>query len=159
MYKIGDQMNIKISPNRWSCVPCAFATVIDVELETLLDLIKHDGSEIIHQDLEEPLCRRGFTCQELAIVLWNLGYFVGSFDWEPFAMTDKEHYYTVYYEETEKIFDSIMQNSLGVILGRIRDTENTHAAAWNGIQCFDPTGFIYPVSKYEIYSYHPVIQL
>lgn len=159
MYKIGDEMHIKISPNRWSCVPYAFATAIDADPTTLIELLQHDGSEIIFPHLEEPLCRRGFTCPELSMVLWGIGYLVGCFDYEPTAMVDKENWYTVKYPNADKLFESIMANSLGVVLARIKGTDTTHATAWNGEKCFDPMGFIYPISRYEIYSYYPIVRL
>ena len=154
MYILGDEMLIKSTPNRWSCVPAAFATAINVEVQTLIEKIGHDGSEIIFPDLEEPLCRRAFHVQELCIALFSLGYFVSGYDCLPLALCDEDHMYTVEYPDEKALFKEIMSNSIGVGCGRIQNTNTTHAFAWNGERCYDPQGFIYPLSRYELYSYN-----
>lgn len=53
------------NPNPWSCLPASFATVLEVQLEAILAIVGHDGSEITHVGLGEPLCRRGFHPQEM----------------------------------------------------------------------------------------------
>lgn len=57
------------NPNAWSCLPTAFAIALDVPVETIISLIGHDGSEITHAGLPEPLNRRGFHPQELIKIL------------------------------------------------------------------------------------------
>jgi len=157
MYNIRDEMVIKVQPNRWTCIPAAFATLLDMEIQTLLELVGHDGSEIIFDDLGEPYKRRAFLVQEFSLALWSLGYFVGDFLARPIAYTDQDHWYELKYHNSDVVFKEIMFNSIGVILGKTQ-TENAHATAWNGEKCYDSTGFIYPLEKYEIYSYHPVMK-
>lgn len=53
------------NPNAWSCLPTAFAIALEVSLEAVLGVVGHDGSEITHAGLPEPLCRRGFHPQEM----------------------------------------------------------------------------------------------
>lgn len=53
------------NPNAWSCLPTAFAMALGVDLNYILKDIGHDGSEITHAGLPEPLNRRGFHMQEL----------------------------------------------------------------------------------------------
>ena len=154
MYNLGDELLIHTQPNNWSCVPSAFATALNIEIDTLLELIGHDGSEIIFSDLQEPLCYRGFHIQELVYALWVLGYNVVSFEVEPLAFTDEQHVFTLTF--TPEDFERVMSDSIGVGCGRIADTEKTHAFAWNGSKCYDPTGFIYPLSRFDLYSYHAI---
>lgn len=52
------------NPNAWSCLPAAFATALDVPIEAVLGIVGHDGSEITHAGLPEPMNRRGFHPQE-----------------------------------------------------------------------------------------------
>jgi hypothetical protein len=156
VYSRGQAMEIREQPNRWSCVAAAFATVLDMNLSTLIEAIGHDGSEIMFEDLPEPICRRAFNLQELGFVLWRLGYVVGHYDVEPLAILDEHHIYNLTYPDTEARFKELMDNTVGVGCGLIRGTDKTHAFAWNGLSCYDPTGFIYPLSRYELYSYHPV---
>lgn len=53
------------NPNKWSCLPTAFAIALDVSVESVIKFIGHDGSKITHAGLPEPMCRRGFHPQEL----------------------------------------------------------------------------------------------
>lgn len=53
------------TPNGWSCLPTAFAIALEVPLDAVLGIVGHDGSEITHAGLPEPLCRRGFHPQEM----------------------------------------------------------------------------------------------
>ena len=53
------------NPNAWSCLPAAFATALQVPIEAILAIVGHDGGEITHAGLGEPLCRRGFHPQEM----------------------------------------------------------------------------------------------
>jgi hypothetical protein len=53
------------NPNAWSCLPTAFANVLDLELDRVLFYLGHDGSEIVRAGLPDPLCRKGFHPHEL----------------------------------------------------------------------------------------------
>lgn len=156
MFKLGEKMVIRTQPNNWSCTVAATATVLDIEISTLVELIGHDGSEIVFDDLPDPLCRRSFSLQEIGFALWNLGYIFTGFDVEPLGIVDEDHMYSISYPDGEKRFEKLMKQTVGVGCGKIVCTDITHAFAWNGIKCFDPTGFIYPVSRYELYSYHVI---
>ncbi len=76
------------NPNEWSCLPAAFASALSVRLEAVLGCIGHDGSEITHPDLDEPLCRRGFHPQEMIkmCLLGKMG--VTRVELHPSAMAD-----------------------------------------------------------------------
>ena len=58
-------MKTQRNPNSWSCLPAAFATALEVPLEAVIGIVGHDGSEITHAGLPEPMNRRGFHPQEL----------------------------------------------------------------------------------------------
>jgi len=51
--------------SEFSCLLDCFAFALDTTSGNLIHLLKHDGSEIIHPDLPEPFCRRGFDVFEL----------------------------------------------------------------------------------------------
>ncbi len=53
------------NPNAWSCLPTAFAIALGVSVEAVIATVGHDGSEITHAGLPEPLNRRGFHPQEM----------------------------------------------------------------------------------------------
>ena len=156
MYRLGDEMIIREQPNRWSCTVAATATVLDIDISTLVEAIGHDGSEIMFPDLPEPLNRRAFNLQEIGFALWRLGFYFGHFDFIPLSILDTDHIYEVHYDDVEKRFQDLMSRTVGVGCGRILNLDKTHAFAWNGQKCYDPTGFVYPLSRFELYSFHPV---
>ena len=55
-------MRIQIQPNRWSCLPTAFAIVCDMHVEELIRKIGHDGSSIKYKDDRPQI---GFNIQEI----------------------------------------------------------------------------------------------
>ena len=73
------------NPNAWSCLPASFASVLEVSLDAILAVIGHDGSEITHAGLPDPLQRRGFHPQELIKVCLQDGKFVTSVELNPCA--------------------------------------------------------------------------
>ena len=144
-------MIIVEQPNLWSCMPAAFATATGIPIFSLLESIGHDGSEIIFPDLPEPLCRRGFHGQELSRALLAFGFCVASFESRPFGYLDEEHTF----EFNEDLL-SIMDDSIGVLGGRVRSTGKLHAVAWDGTQCYDPNGFTHDRNYYEAEIYYRI---
>lgn len=144
-------MLIVEQPNIWSCVPAAFATATNIPFETLLEKIGHDGSEIIFPDLEEPLRRRAFHIQELVRALFDLGWIVSTYEFEFQAFIDEQHIHNIIYsdKENEAFIKKLFHDSFGVIGAIVKSTGKYHAVAWDGKQCYDPIGFIYPLSKYD----------
>ena len=144
-------MNIVISPNAWSCLPAAFATATGVPFETLLENIGHDGSEIVFEDRPDPECRRAFTSQEVAIALLDYGFLVGTFESYSSGCLDETHQYELDHSDVVR---RIMNDSIGVLGVVVKSTENLHAVAWDGLRCYDPTGFIYPLDSYRVQVYY-----
>lgn len=72
-------MKLLRQPNKWSCLPTAFAMAMDVSLESLLERIGHNGSEICWPNLPDPLCRRSFHEQELFYAADYFGWLVTPF--------------------------------------------------------------------------------
>jgi hypothetical protein len=138
------------APNLWSCMPAAFATVTGVPIEKILISIGHDGSTIVFPDLPEPLNHRGFIGQEMCRALLEYGFCFATFDAELLGILDDEHYFT----ESEEHFAELLADSIGVIGCRVPSTGRLHSVAWDGHQCYDPTGFIRPLSYYEPLTYY-----
>ncbi len=61
-------MKIQKQPNMWSCLPTAFAMVLDIPVNQVIQEIGHDGSEITWPELIEPFKRRSFHLQEMSKV-------------------------------------------------------------------------------------------
>lgn len=72
-------MRLIKSPNRWSCLPTAFAMAMEVDLDTIIREVGHDGSRILFPKLPEPHCRRSFHIQELIRVAWDYGFGITEF--------------------------------------------------------------------------------
>lgn len=147
-------MIIQQVDNNWSCVPAAFATATGIPLDELLEVIGHDGSHLIFPDLEEPYCRRGFNGQELVTALFCFGWLAVQVEKIPQSITDETHIFDIIYSDPDIVMKAFMENSIGVIAGTFLSTGKRHAAAWDGQQCFDPSGMIYPLDKYEVDIYY-----
>lgn len=111
------------APNRWSCLPCAFAMALDETFEEMIFHLNHDGSEIIRPDMPEPLCRKAFDVNELLQVAIQLGYGFIALPKPPDKLK-------------------------AVLLG---ETKNgvPHAVAWTGNRVYDPAGGRYPLSDFR----------
>jgi hypothetical protein len=72
-------------PKRWQCLPTTFAMLTGLTPKGVMTYIGHDGSDITHPGLPEPLKRRGFHIQEIIDVAFELGY----------AMTEIQYYYSI----------------------------------------------------------------
>lgn len=58
----------QVKPNRWSCLPVAFANSLNVNFSSFIAIIGHDGSEIIRGEEypeDDPRSRRGFHPGEI----------------------------------------------------------------------------------------------
>lgn len=78
-------MLVQKSPNRWSCLPTAVAIALNVTVESVISWVGHDGSEITHAGLPEPMNRRGFHQQEMIEMCLMDGLAVTQIDLYPCA--------------------------------------------------------------------------
>jgi hypothetical protein len=135
------------NPNAWSCLPTAFASVLNVPVELVIAQIGHDGSEITHVGLPEPLKRRGFHPQECIEVCMRDGMAVTQIEVNPCAVptdhrgngltfaTKLKMFSTITNETCEDRFERHLFNSRGVI--DCRTTHGMgHALAYEGYETF-----------------------
>jgi hypothetical protein len=78
-------MEIQVQPNRWSCLPTAFAMVLDIPVSQIFDYLGHNGEAIVWPQLEEPRCRRSFHIQEMIDFCFSKKYSVTGIDAIPMA--------------------------------------------------------------------------
>jgi hypothetical protein len=131
-------------PNRWSCMATAFAIALGIPVEKLVEIIGHDGSEII-SPAEEPHGRRGFSAQECIDVALSMGFactqiellpaldFPGGFRkliTFPHAATSVGGNWTR--------FTKHVSSSRGVIAGNGK--RHGHAVAYENRLIYDPAG-------------------
>jgi len=155
-------MIIQSLPNRWSCMPCSFATATGIPVQRIIDAVGHDGSSIIFPDLEEPLCRRGFLGGEIVTAMLELGYIVATYEYTPFGIVTPQHHFSVNYEgDRLEFFKRICQDSDGVLAGTTKSTRVKHAVAYEGSshKIYDPLGFIYPFDRIVPEIYYRLVEL
>lgn len=129
-------MLLQKKPNPWSCLPTAFAIVIERPVQQIFDYLGHDGGEITNPYLPEPYKRRGFHIQEMIDFCWHIGYSVTPIEFCPCLAVENRPDVIVYpvngLERIQKYLDSIE----GVLTGI--DTFNRHALAWDRKDAIDP---------------------
>lgn len=136
-------MRLLRQPNRWSCLPTAFAMLADVTLQDVLDECGHDGSEILFPNLIEPVCRRSFHIEELQYVALTYGFclvhYVPGIVYEPSLGCSAELLFT-------EFFLDVYGSNNGLLLGKPKDKTLGHAVAWDAKEglIYDPNGTKYP---------------
>lgn len=144
-------MKLYLQDNAWSCVPTAFAMVLDVLPKDIYEMVDHDGSEILYPDLRDPFARRGFHIQEMIICALKLGIACVPLDREVELQPPVE------VEPRILSFENHLEHYLslrsGVLIGWIND--NHHAVAWchHEQKIYDPTGLKRPLSDFSIETF------
>lgn len=148
------QIQIQIQPNKWSCLPTAFAMAIDVPVAKVIEDICHDGSKIIFPEYDDPFCRRSFHIQELTDICLKRGFAVVPIENQPISEA-KNHQYNV--PVHNKRLEYYLVNYTGVLIGMIQ-TDRPHAVAWNGHRILDPNGTDYNVIDFRIDIFFLIIK-
>lgn len=115
--------------NGWSCLPRAFAKALGVPLEEVLEIIGHDGSEIVHPSLPDPLCRRSFHPQEMIDVCEQYGAIVTEIQ-RTYASQPKQAT-TPFTVNNEARWFRHLHTYKGVLAG-INSRGVPHATYWDG---------------------------
>lgn len=151
-------MGLQLKPYQWACSITALAMTIDVPVVELMELLGHDGSEIIWDHLPEPMCRRGFHSQELIHLAWRFGYTVTPFEIFPCirAMYGAIDDYPVILNEGENAnwrqFFDVIRETKGIIEGRCEPGGCHHAMHFDHNEVFDPDGHQFTYSRKECES-------
>jgi len=140
-------MLLQLKPERWMCVPTAFAMALDVPVADLLAAVGHDGSKITFPGLPEPTCRRGFHIQELIAVALSRGFAVTPVELFPvIASADGRLTHTVLYPDNNwRRFTDAIRHSRGVIEGG--GIRCGHTVAYDHGRIYDPDGPVYDYSR------------
>lgn len=134
------------NPNAWSCLPTAFASVLNVEVDLVIAQIGHDGSEITHAGLPEPLKRRGFHPQECIEICLRDGLAATLVEVNPCAVPSAQPglmtaahspkmFSRIEGESCQNRFERHLFNTRGVIDCRTRGGLG-HALAYEGYETF-----------------------
>lgn len=133
------------SPRRGWCMPTAFAMCVGCTPEAIVELIGHDGHEVIAPDLEEPSCYRGFHDQELVLALLDMGYSTTMIECNPQMIVLDSKTVDVFPDDS-RFWTALYNCRQGVIMGSGLHGI-LHAVAWDGNQIYDPAGTIYRVEQ------------
>lgn len=150
-----------LKTNCWSCALVSFAMAYDMEVEDLIKLVGHDGSEIIFPDLEEPLCRRGHHIQELVLAGFEGGLCVTPLEFAPVTGRLDRRY--VIPDQIRKgttrshWFELAIHNNRGVMTGFSTRSRCHHANAFERGTVFDPDGpsYEYTLDALERHTFIP----
>lgn len=128
--------------------------VLSYDVDKLIALLGHDGSEIAWPQFEEPLCRRGFHIQELIFIAWrNFSRTFTPFEAIPLLRCrDGEVIDIPSLPAPTWRMPEVMQHSWGIITGATMRGQ-PHAVAWDGEQIYDPNGTTYPVDQFLLETY------
>lgn len=144
-------MDLRLQPNKWSCLPAALAMVLDVPVKDVIQGLGHDGSEIIWPELPEPLKRRGFHYQELAAYCIKNRRYLLYFDLAPTQAPNERVTPYVVHGMNETI-GQLMARYSGILIGRAN-----HAVAWDGYGILDPVGKSYGLEEFEPVAFLPCV--
>ena len=143
------------TPNAWSCLAASFATVLDLSVEKIVDLVGHDGSEILWPDLNEPKKRQSFHIQEMIDVAAQYGYSVTPFEAIPRSrVKGQSSVWNVEMKDGNAYrINRYLEHGRGVLTG-VNLNGKPHAVAWDGELIHDPAGQ-FKDGVWQPYSYEP----
>ena len=128
-------LTLQCQPNKFTCLPTAFAIATGIPVDDLLQSIGHDGSDLVYGS------PRGFHPQEIIEVLFHRGWACVQFD----KITCMS--YPGGGTEREVDLKEVMK-SPGVICGTFNGQQ--HAAAWDGGRIYNPNGSIHGLVDVDI---------
>jgi hypothetical protein len=144
------------SPNCWSCTPTAFAMVLCINVDKLISLVGHDGSEKLWPELPDPHCRRGFHIQEMIEVADSLGWTVTPFEARLFSGGPNKNPKEILLRESPQLrMQRVMRNRQGVINGTT-ERGTGHSVAWDGSDAIDTNAMPFDLSKLLIHAFYAV---
>lgn len=145
-------------PNRWSCIITSYAMVLDKPIEMLIELVGHDGSEIIWPTQSEPKCRAGHTHHEMQYVARKLGfYFV---DYKPGFIYIPPGETKPMIRQFNESWKEVLAVHDGVLSGTYEGRTNAHAVAWSAKEglIYDPTGHFAKLEQFNPLYFHAAIR-
>lgn len=150
-------MKQQLQPNHWSCLPTAFASLLDVDVQEIFDFCGHDGSEKVFPEVYnfakslgdivyfDALCRRSFHIQEMVDYCYNKQVAVIEIQ-NNLISTNGDRDFEIPHNPNR--MGQYLKNNDGVLVGTINN--RCHAVAWYKGQIYDPNGTIYELIKFTI---------
>lgn len=127
------------------CLLYAAAMVLDEDPKVLIKEIGHNGLDIWWPELKDSSRYRGFHIQEIIDLCLTRQKCLVPIDifgrsapsghpqgWKLVPGIDKER------------FENHIDGAIGILIGE------THSAAWNGYEVYDPNGVIYSIDSFQV---------
>ncbi len=134
-----------LTPQKWSCLPLAFAKALNISFSRMIELIGHTGSAMVYKDKN---FRQGFHIQECIDVAQSLGVTCTPIE-HHYASTPTglETYIVGTIEEQTMRFDNYLKHTpRGILQGiRLNSKQQSigHACAWIAGRVHDSGGRTY----------------
>jgi len=150
-------MELQLKPNRWSCAITSWAMALDMPVCYAVDLIGHDGGEVVFPELAEPRCRRGHHQQELVELAMRNGVYPTPYQVLPSLRSECGQFSHPIYAYTIprfEIFSDLIKSTKGVLEGQCLRCH--HAVAYDHGRIFDPDGqeFTYSAKNCEAHGFY-----
>jgi hypothetical protein len=147
-------LTLLLQPNAWSCLPTAFAMVLQTTPAAIFEYLEHDGSEIIWPDKPEPLRRRSFHIQEMFDFCIAQYVYPVAIEALPCIYPGEVCEDEKEILEIERVVDieQYLVRRPGVLVGEYEG--NRHAVAWDGELVFDPTGYKYQINEFGLETFY-----
>ena len=146
-------MKTQVTPNRWSCLPTAFAIALDVRAGMLIKWLGHDGSRVVRPELAAPECYLGFHIQELIGYAWYMGHATTPFEANPRSTVGGEPHRIEFANGNDTRILTALYANLGVLTGQSVATGSHHAVAWDGERIYNPTGEVQGLEDFAINTF------
>ena len=141
-------MKYQKQPNRWSCLPTAFAMALDIPVEEVFEFCGHDGSATVFPDCVDPHCRQSFHIQEMIDLCYFHQKLVTQIDCVLSSANIGGQQYVVK-NDRERVL-AYMREYHGVLVGSVNG--HPHAVVWVG-HIVDPDNVPYDVDNFDIRSF------
>jgi hypothetical protein len=148
------------APNWWSCLPTAFAIVLDMPVRDLIFAIGHDGSQIVFPQFEEPYCRRAFHVQELIDPCMECGFALVIVEAVPILSGPD---FTSLQDVQLKGGNGVrlaryMHSYKGVLCGE-REGHKAHAVGWDRESYYETNGTVTKVMEFNVREFLALIPI
>ncbi len=136
-------MNLQKQPNRASCLLTSFAMAIDQPVKQLMEILGHDGTEII-SDSKIPFCYAGFHVQECFFACSYFNKYFSTYEVNSIIS------YKIGKRSIQVAWDwDKILKSNGVMVG------STHAVACSNELIYDPNGTIY--KDFDFHTFYKLV--
>lgn len=132
-----------IKSEQHQCVVAAFAMVMGMTMDSLIERLGHDGLERVLKDAPEPFCFRSFHPQEFVDVLLKTGFATTMIELHPLLKHGDVAVNHAAMLGEDRFFEALLYGD-GVIFGTTNNGIG-HAVAWDGFErkIYDSRGYSY----------------